>query len=148
MVENLSVELQNKIRLLNSMGTKDLVIKLQAAENTLEKSLCEYNSFRDLNYEFVAPMHRDCDVAQSIIADLIFKAPQIAGKDMTVDQRSAWLTQQRKENKELIVALDKQQHITFHLENLRVSADIAKEKMEGLRAVIALKTAQINFLAK
>jgi len=57
------------------------------------------------------------------------------------------LQKQRTENSELAAAINKQKSIAFLLENNEINIEMARRRLEGARALLALRTGQINFLA-
>ena len=72
---------------------------------------------------------------------------EIEGKKTTTDMRDAWLTKQRKESKELNEAIQAQAQAQFQLDSSQATIDATREELRNIRAVLALKTAQINFLS-
>ena len=73
-------------------------------------------------------------------------APANPGKNTI--ERDAWITRQRVDNKELNGAILKQREVAFLIEDFRIKVEIAKKKLENSKTVIALRTAQINFLGE
>ena len=142
-------QLELKARILKSLNTKELIQALPKAEAQFETALHEYNSFRDLNYEYVCSATSDSPAVKTRLAELTFEIPQKEGsKGMTVQEKEAWLVTQRTQDGQLKKAIEAQKNILFNLENLRVSIEIAKERLHGMRAVLELRTAQIKFLAE
>lgn len=72
----------------------------------------------------------------------------IVGKNLTENDKKAWLERQRKENKELSEAIAKQRQVAFLLDDWQIKVEMAKRRLEGTKAVLALKTAQIRFLSE
>ena len=67
-------------------------------------------------------------------------------KHLTDNDKKAWLERQRTENKELLGAIARQKDVAFNLDNIRINIEMTKKRLEGIRAVISLKTQQIHFL--
>ncbi len=128
-----------KEAILKYLDTKPLLLKLNQLEDDLEKSLREEAEFKSLNYGFLG---NDCAEAKRIEAELAVVAE---GSNDT--QRKAWLQRQRSKNEELLRVLLRQKNVAFELDNIHIKVEITKKRLEGLKAVLALKTAQINFLA-
>ena len=61
--------------------------------------------------------------------------------------RAAWLTKQRTEIKELNEAIQAQAQAQFQQDSSQATIDATKEELRNIRAVLALKTAQIGFLS-
>ena len=93
-------------------------------------------------------MSTDCQEVKRILAELATQGPPIeSGKKLTAAEREVWLQKQRTENDELAAAINKQKSIAFLLENNEISIEMARRRLEGARALLALRTGQINFLA-
>ncbi len=76
-------------------------------------------------------------------------APETAtsSKPLAETGKKAWLERQRTDDQELLAAIARQQTVSFNLDNFRINIEMAKKRLEGLRAVISLKTAQLRFLS-
>lgn len=144
-----AMEIEYKLKILKSLDTKDLIKKLREYEDALEKAMREDASFKDLNRGYLASGASDCQEVKRITAELNAQIPETDkdGKKLTVAQKEAWLICQRSENHELSAAIAKQKDIAFLLENNQVAIDMARRRLESTRAVLALKTQQIAFLA-
>ncbi|MBA7674317.1 hypothetical protein ES703_82527 [subsurface metagenome] len=142
------MEIAQKTKILKSLDTKDLITKLTQYEDGLEKVLMEQMQYSSQNHSFIVSRGNDCQEVKRILAELSMQAPlKEEGKKFTVADRENWLILQRKENKELSAAIVKQREVAFLLDDYQVKVEMAKKRAEGIKAVIALKTAQINFLA-
>ena len=141
------MEIEEKIKVLKSRETKNLVEKLHEYEDALEKALRENASFKDLNRGYLGS--GDCQEVKRIMAELAAQAPETkdAGRKMTIADKDAWLLRQRTENEELVGALNRQKNVTFIIENNEITAEMARRRLEGIRAMVALTTQQIAFLA-
>ena len=142
-----------KITALKNLDTGPLIKLLQQQQDTLESALREEAKVKDLNMGFMASGNNDCAEVKRILAELAYQAPSIGpgsispiGKKPTVAERETWLTLQRQRNHELVVAIEQQRVTMFTLESLRIDSEMAKKKMENIRAVLSLRTAQIEFL--
>lgn len=140
---------QEKIQTLKNLNTKALIKNIKDYEDQLEKAMREDASFKNLNYEYLSSGINDCQAVKSILSELSAQIPDTndAGKKITVDERKAWLEQQRTTNQELSGAISRQKDIAFLVDNNQISIEMAKKRLESAKAVLGLKTAQINFLA-
>lgn len=132
-----------KIQALKGLDTKKIIDLIPELEDKFEKSLREEASFRNLNIGYLATSDRDCAEVKRITAELSVEAP-----DGNVKEKEAWLTRQRTENAELSGAINRQREVAFTIENMRIDAEMAKKKLENIHKVLALKTAQIEFLGE
>ena len=182
---NTSPRIREKLKVLKSLRTKELIEKMHQYEEELESSLREDASFKNLNYEYLASEHSDCRATKSILAELLAQAPDATltdrkvtevekktwlkekqkldssftgtiadapettriSKGLTEIDKKAWLERQRTENEELAGAINRQKEVSFLIDNNQISTDMAKRRLEGTRAVLALKTQQLAFLA-
>ncbi len=142
------MEPEEKIRILKSLDTKKLIESINKYEDELETALREAASFKDLNRGYLSSTG-DCQEVKKLLAELRAQTPATneAGKKFTLADKEDWLQRQRTENAELAAAIAKQRDIAFQLENNEIKADMARRRLAGATAVLALKTAQINFLA-
>ena len=141
MVEELPKKLQQKIHVLEAFDTKLLMLRLEEYETELEKALTEYSVFENTNHEYIAS-GQDCGAVKKNLAELYVIAP---GKNQA--EREAWLVKQRQENKALSDAIARQREVSFLLDDYKIKLDMAKRRFERTKAVLALRTAQIKFLA-
>ncbi len=142
------MEIREKVEILKRLDTKALVEKLHQYENELETALREAASFKDLNRGYLSSTG-DCQETKKLLAELSAQAPEAneAGKKMTQADKEVWLQRQRTDNLELAAAVAKQKDTAFILENNEIKADMARRRLAGATAVLALKTQQIAFLA-
>ena len=136
-----------KAEALRALDTKQLIEMLPVYENKLEYALKEENEFRNTNIGFLSSSG-DCAEVKRILAELTVKGPPVTEKKMTVAERDAWLVLQRKANQELVTAINRQQTVVFGLENIRISIEMAKKRLENVHKILALRTAQIQFLTE
>jgi len=143
------VEISDKVKILKSLDTKGLIARIQQYEDDLEHALREQASFKDINREYLTSgMSTDCQEVKRILAELATQGPpRESGEKLTVAEREVWLQKQRTENDELAAAINKQKSISFLLENNEINIEMARRRLEGTRALLALRTGQINFLA-
>lgn len=135
-----------KIKALKDLRTGPLIIMLHQQEEALEAALRDEARVRDLNIGYLASGTNDCAEVKRILAELAHQAPDVDGKKPTIAERETWLTLQRGENKELYAALERQRTTAFELENLRITSEMAKKRLENIKAVLSIRTAQIEFL--
>ena len=139
-------EKAKKAQILRELDTRKLIEMLTSLEEALEEALREETNFKNLNYGYLSSGDHDCAEVKLILAELSGKVPSIDGKKPTLAEKDNWLIRQRSEHQGLMAAIDRQCQVAFALENHRISSSMAKTKMENVRAVLALKTAQIEFL--
>ena len=157
-----------KIRALKELDTKRLVDLLPELEEKLEAALREDASFRNLNTGYLSSGTSDCAEVKRLTAELAIKGPPrgigfgkgqktpnnteeliatgTSAKKPTAEEAKNWLILQRTENDELSQALARQNDVAFELENLRISIEMAKKRLENIHKILALRTAQIEFL--
>ncbi len=142
-----NMEILKKLAILKKLDTKGLTEKIQQYEDALEKAMITQAGFKNSNHGFLGI--GDCLEVKRILAELIVQAPEAneAGKKLTVADREAWLTKQRKENKELLDTITKQRQVAFLLDDHQIKVEMAKKRLEGVKAALAVRIAQINFLA-
>lgn len=140
---------KEKLEILRKLDTKELTKNLHEAEDALETALREEASFKNLNFEYVASSTSDCHAVKQLLAELTHQIPETdgMGKKLTAAQKEAWLMKQRSENQELQGTISKQKEVDFLIDNNQIKVDMAKRRLEGIRAILALKTQQIAFLA-
>lgn len=135
-------ERTRRMNILKSMDTRTISEQLPQLEAKLEIILKEELLFKKDSQGFLASSGQDCAEVKRLLAELSVKAE---GK--TVAEREAWLTRQRTENVQLAAAISRQAQIAFRLEDLRIQEEAIRVQMTNIRAILELKTAQIQFLA-
>jgi hypothetical protein len=141
------MELEEKIEYLNSIGTGALITKIHEAENILEERMLADAQYRSNNVGYLAGYGDDCGIVKTLLADLTFDAPVgTDGKKLTVAQLDSWLRQQRTGHALLAEEIKHQNQVTFQCENNRIEIEMAKKRLESLKAILGLRTAQIEFL--
>ena len=103
--------------------------------------------FKAQNHQYLGS--GDCQEVKRILAELAAQAPEAneAGKKMTVADKEIWLAKQRTENKELNEAITKQRQVSFLVDDHQLKVDMARRRLAGAIAVLALRTQQLAFLA-
>lgn len=141
------MEIEEKLRILKSLDTKALMEKLHQYEDELQKTMIEEADFKAQNHGYLGS--GDCQEVKRILAELGAQAPESneAGKKMTVADKENWLAKQRTENKELSDAIVKQRQVAFLVDDHAIKVEMARRRLAGATAVLALRTQQIAFLA-
>lgn len=141
------MEIEQKVKILKSLGTKDLITKLHECEEELEKGMKSEAEFKAQNHSYLGS--GDCQEVKRLLAELAVQAPDAneAGKKTTVADREAWLAKQRTENKELAAAIIKQREVSFLTNDWQIKVESTRRRLEGIRGILALKTQQLAFLA-
>ena len=150
------MDIEKKIEILRQLETKQLVGKLSEYEGELLEALTQQADFTAQNYDYVASRGSDCARVKEILAQLAWDAPEtkdvrerdsLLTKKTTVAEKDAWLQGQRRANQELADAITKQREVAFLQDDHQIKVEMAKKRLEGTKAVLALKTQQIAFLA-
>lgn len=142
------MEIETKLAILKKLDTANLIRAIKKLEDELETALRETASFKDLNRGYLSSTG-DCQEAKKLLAEIRVQAPETNkdSKKLTAADKDDWLQRQRTENQELAAAIAKQKDIAFLLESDEIKCATARHRLAGAIAVLALKTAQINFLA-
>jgi hypothetical protein len=141
------VEIDEKLKILKSLDTKDLIAKIHQYEYEFEKALAGQADFKSQNHQFLGS--GDCQEIKRILAELAAHAPETneAGKKMTLADKEVWLQKQRTENKELSEAIQKQRMVAFLIDDHEIKVEMARRRLASTVAIMALRTQQIAFLA-
>ncbi len=141
------MEIEEKLKILKSLDTKDLISRIHQYEEELQKELITEADFKAQNYDYLGS--GDCQATKKILAELAAQAPETneAGKKMSVARREAWLQRQRQENKELSDIIAKQRQVVFLIDDHAIKVEMARRRLAGATAILALRTQQIAFLA-
>ena len=142
-----TMEIEEKLRILKSLDTKNLIEKLNQYEGELQEVMASEAMFKNQNHGYLGS--GDCQEVKRILAELAVQAPEAKedGKKTTVADREAWLQKQRTENKELNEAIQKQREVSFLIDDHAIKMEVARRRLAGATAVLALKTQQLAFLA-
>lgn len=140
---------QQKVQFLEALGTRDLLEKITAQAELLEKLLKDDAKYRFENVGYLANYGSDCQEVQSIIAGLLLDPPVApeTGKKATVAQTENWAKSLRTTHDPLKKAIQEQNRVTFQTETNRIEIDMARKRFESLRGILALRTAQITYLS-
>lgn len=132
---------------LRKIDTKSIILKLHEYEDELENALTAEADFKSQNHNFLGS--GDCQEVKNRLAELAALAPETngAGKKMTIAERDNWLQRQRTANKELSEAIKKQRQVAFLTADHEIKVEMARRRLTSTIAILALRTAQINFLA-
>ena len=141
------MEIEQKLEILKKLDTKGLIEKLQQYEAELQKTMSDEAMFKSQNHNYLGS--GDCQEVKQILAELSAQAPSTKEDDKktTVADREAWLAKQRTESKELSEAIQKQRQISFLVDDHQIKVEVARRRLAGATAVLALKTQQLAFLA-
>jgi len=145
--------LEQKLAVLKRLDTKSLIASMYEREAELETVMIKEATFKSQNQGYLST-GGDCKEVKRILAELAVQAPETkmdgtstTTKKTTAADKEEWLMRQRTENKELNEAITKQLQVAFVMEQNRVTCDTVGRRLAGIRAILALKTAQISFLA-
>lgn len=141
------MEINDKLKLLKGLETKNLIEKIRQYEDDLQRELIAEADFKSQNHNFLGS--GDCQEVKRILAELNAQAPETneAGKKMTIAERDNWLQRQRTENKELADAIAKQRQVSFLLFDHEIKVEMVRRRLTSTIAVLTLRTEQIAFLA-
>ena len=110
------MEIEQKILFLNSLGTKELIAKINEAEEHLKTAMEWDAAYRKEHVGYLASYNEDCATVKNILAEL----DPPAEPKLTVAQRESWLRQQRSTNPNLVAATNLQNETTFQIETDRI----------------------------
>jgi len=146
--ENSSVS-EWKLKVLRNLDTRNLIERVNQYTSELEQALRDQAVFKEASREYLTSgVSSDCQVVKRILAELAVQTPASAeGKRLSVAEKESWLHRQRTENEELASAINQQQTVAFQADNHEIKIEMARRRLEGTRAILALRTAQLNFLA-
>ncbi len=147
-MKEVMMEIEEKIRILKSLDTRNLITAIKKYEDELETALRSAASFKDLNRGYLSSTG-DCQEVKKILAELNAQTPATheGGKKFTLADKEIWLQRQRTDNQELAAAIAKQKDTAFLLENNEIKADMARRRLASAIAILSLKTQQIAFFA-
>ena len=141
------MNMDEKLKILKSLDTKALGVKIRQYEDDLEQAMRGEADFKAQNRDYLGS--GDCQEVKRILAELAVQAPETneAGKKTTIADRDVWVQKQRTENKELSEAITKQRQVAFLLSDYEIKLEMTRRRLTGAIAVMALKTAQVTFIA-
>jgi len=143
-----SMNILEKRDLIVSLNTKGLIDSISEAETILEKTLQEELDFRSKNGDYLPGRSEDCQAVKKRLNELAMQAPKNSeGKKMTVEETKVWLEKQRTDDKELSEAIQKQKMAEFVSGDFCIKIEMGRSKLNDLRAILALRAAQITFFA-
>jgi len=142
------MNIDEKKEILAKLNTKKLVERMKELEEGLFTTMLHHANLILEETQNIGRAGGDSPKVKELLSMATFICPaEIEGKKVTADMRDAWLTKQRKESKELNESIQAQAQAQFQLDASQATMDAMKEELRGTRAVLALKTAQINFLS-
>ena len=152
------MEFEERIEILNGMNTAKLIADIKLSEETLEKLMLDDAGYRNINARYLAAYNDDCTAVKELDSELMYTAQstqgdiyvtleRMTGKKPTAALMETWLAQQRHDNQGLVQAITRQYSVTFQCETNKIKIDMAKKRLESLKGVLALRVAQISFLA-
>jgi len=142
------VKVERRLELLAKLDTKKLIERMHQLEDSLFTLLMDQANYYAEHADDLARGGNDSPAIKVLEAELLWQCPEAKeGKKLTVAEKEAWLLQQRKGNKALAEAVERQKQASFQLDSNQATVEVVKQEMQGVRAVITLKTAQINFLS-
>ena len=142
------MNMEERLKILQKLDTKKLAERLDQLQDGLFTSLLNHANLYFEESQNIGRASGDSPRVKELLAMATFICPaEIEGKKTTTDMRDAWLTKQRKESKELNEAIQAQAQAQFQLDSSQATIDATREELRNIRAVLALKTAQIGFLS-
>ena len=136
------MEFEEKIEYLNSIGTGSLIKRIGEAEDHLQVAMEADRDYRAQWVPYLASYNEDCTAVKNFMAEL---EPPTTDK-MTVAAKENWLRTQRTANQNLVSMILCQNQVTFKCESNRIEIEMAKKRLESLKAILNLRTTQIAFL--
>lgn len=128
-----------KAKYLKYLDTKNLINKQTQLEDELEQLLIEEAKLKNDQYGYLGSENVEL---KTLEAELYFQAE---GTNET--QRKAWVSKQLKDHPDAIRIRLRQKVAAFDLDNLHIKIEMTKRRLDSIKGVIALKTAQLNFLS-
>lgn len=146
----LEARAKEKLRFLQSLGTQELIKRLDDSLSALGAILNQKAHLEKDWSGFLASPGQDCREVKQKLAELSAGAPEFngTGKKATVAERESWLLTQRTQNPDLKALIDKQGQASVMMEDNRIAMELAREKLANTRAVLALRTAQVTYLGR
>jgi hypothetical protein len=152
------MDFEEKVGYLEDLNTAKLIADIKSAESNLEKLMLEDASYRNTNVRYLASYNDDCVAVKELDAELMMTAQNTAsdvymalermtGKKPTAALMENWLVTARKTNEELKALVELQYKVTFQCDTYKLKIEMAKKRVESLKGVLGLRTAQILFLA-
>lgn len=135
------MDFAKKKAILEGLNTKSLLVDLEKAQSELDTAMREEAHFKSDRSEYLASRSDDCSAVKNVLAEL---APAAVGKN--AEERSAWLTRQRHDNKQLSDAILRQRETALLLDDHRIRVETANRRYNAIMGIMALRTAQIKFL--
>ena len=150
LIEEQSKLIKWKFGILEKLDTKSVVSRINELEIEYTKLQSEEIAYRNNNRGFMASLMDDCQAVKEKLAELWLEAPELKGdaKRATQADKDAWMRTQRTQNKDLLSLISKQSQVLASVEDFRLRSESTKRKLEIQLALLRMKTAQIEFLAK
>jgi len=134
---------RQKMEILQAMDTKRLIEMIPKLEKDYEAARREENNFTHLNSRFLTSRTGESSEVKRLKAEALLTMP---GKNK--EEREAQVDRQRSGETELAQALQMETDLNYTAENLAINTERAKIALNNVLAVLALRKAQIEFLAK
>ena len=141
------MDIMAKKDFIKALKTKELIDSLDTQEKELQALREKELQFRSQNSQYITGRSADCTAVRNIKAELSMTAPMLDGKPMTEAQLTKWIASQEKTNTALLDAITKQREADFAAGDLEIQIKGAESKITSIRAIMALRTAQISFFA-
>ena len=144
-----SLSIEQKTVYLQQLGTAELIRSINSAQAEFEKALTEEAEKRLEYSQHLTGRSTTSPAVKQIETELMIQAPakNAEGKKSTAADKEAWLQEQREANPALKEAIEKEKMAGRVLSDLAVILEIAKSRLSNLKAILALRTAQITFFA-
>lgn len=139
----MSLTFEQKQQILQQLDTKKLITSVQEKIQELYNHQKAELVFVSENRDYLAGRGDLCREAKMREAELRSEA----ASDLKAVQIDAWLLIQRREDPEFKRILNKQTEVEFQLDQMKVKGEHLRRQITSMDGLIALRTAQINFLA-
>ena len=145
--ELIGMSFEVKSAIMSKWGTKDLIDSLRATEDEISTAMDDQSKFRLENVAYTKNARSGmCPAIEDIMAQLNLQVPEkIGDKKLTIPDKEAWLDRQKKENPELAAAYQKMQMVEALSYDFDKRLTIANLKVNNIRAVMQLRSAQLLF---
>lgn len=141
------MNIAEKQAILKAFGTQTLIANIDQTEQEMVALIREELDFTSENQDFISGRSGDCEAVKGREAELLLNFDGGA-KKYTVEEKKAWLTQQREADADLKSLIDRQRQAEFVTDDYRIRREALQRRLSAALSLMHLRTAQINFLAK
>lgn len=140
--------MEDRLEILRRMDLKALVGRLEKVRDEALKASMDLLGFESDNRGHLHRGVGDSEAVKEREAVLLLEAPTVqeTGRPTTQVQKEAWLVGQRRSDELLAATLKKQADVSYERAHLAAVLEDTIREHGDIRALLALRTAQLNFL--